>query len=169
VAGRTRQPARSVHQLHKSQIGLQHNNLPVCLVTHRSVRQLHKSQIGLQHNNLPVCWFTHRYNWVPVRMRIIYVAAAVGISIAVLFIAPVVLLMGASSAHADSKGYLRCIGSDAEPPLGPAREWSGSVRVIETRLNSGESPAQAAQVLTGMGVKPNDAAAQVQCVLANWP
>jgi hypothetical protein len=103
-----------------------------------------------------------------VSMRIIYIAAAVGMAIAVLLIAPVVL-MGASSAHADPKGYLRCIGSDAEPPLGPAREWSGSVRVIETRLNSGESPAQAAQVLTAMGVKPNDAVTQVQCVVANWP
>jgi hypothetical protein len=101
-------------------------------------------------------------------MRFTYFAAVIGMAIAVLVIAPVVL-MGASSAHADTNGYLRCIGSDAEAPLGPAREWSGSVRVIETRLNSGESPAQAAQVLTGMGVKPNDAAAQVQCVLANWP
>ena len=101
-------------------------------------------------------------------MRIIYVAAAVGMAIAVLPIAPTVL-MGASSAHADTNGYLRCIGSEAEAPLGPAREWSGSVRAIETRLNSGESPAQAASVLTGMGVKPDDAATQVQCVLANWP
>ena len=104
------------------------------------------------------------------RMRFIYVAAAVGMAIAVLLIAPVVL-MGPSSAHADTgvNGYLRCVGSDAVAPLGPAREWSGSVRVIETRLNSGESPARAAQVLTGMGVNPNDAATQVQCVLANWP
>ena len=101
-------------------------------------------------------------------MRFTYLAAAVGMATAVLFIAPVVL-MGASSAHADPKGYLRCIGSDAEPPLGPAREWSDSVRVIETDLDSGDSPAQVAQILTGMGVKPNDAATQVQCVLTNWP
>jgi hypothetical protein len=46
-------------------------------------------------------------------MRIIYVAAAVGMAVAVLFIAPAVL-MGASSAHADSNSYLRCMGSDAE-------------------------------------------------------
>jgi hypothetical protein len=45
--------------------------------------QLHKSQIILQHNVLPVCWFTHRYSWVHGRMRIIYVTAAVGTAIAV--------------------------------------------------------------------------------------
>ena len=101
-------------------------------------------------------------------MRFIYVAAAVGMAIAVLLIAPVVL-MGASSAHADTKGYLRCIGSDAEPPLGPAREWSGSVRVIETDLDSGDSPAQVVQILVGMGVKPNDAVTRVQCFMANEP
>ena len=105
-------------------------------------------------------------------MRFIYVAAAVGMAVAVLFIAPVVL-MGASSAHADTKSYLRCLGrSDAEAaeaPLGAARAWSPSVDAIETDLNSGDSPAQVAQILTGMGVKPNDAVTEVQCVLANWP
>jgi hypothetical protein len=75
-------------------------------------------------------------------MRFTYVAAAVGMAIAVLFIAPVVLLMGASSAHADTNGYLRCVGSDEVAPLGPARDWSPSVRVIETDLDSGDSPAQ---------------------------
>lgn len=101
-------------------------------------------------------------------MRFIYVAAAVGMAVAILFIAPVVL-MGASPAHADTKSYLRCIGSDAEAPLGAARDWSPSVSAIETHLDSGDSPAQVAQILTGMGVKPNDAVTQVQCVLANWP
>ena len=72
--------------------------------------------------------------------RFIYVAAAVGIAVAVLFIAPVVL-MGASSAHADTNGYLRCIGSDAVAPLAPARDWLPSVRVIETDLDSADSPA----------------------------
>ena len=42
-------------------------------------------------------------------MRFIYVAA--------VFMAPVVL-MGASPAHADTPGYLRCIKSDAQPPPG---------------------------------------------------
>jgi hypothetical protein len=45
-------------------------------------------------------------------MRFIYVAAAVGMAIAVLLIAPVVL-MGGSAAHADTTGYLCCIGSVA--------------------------------------------------------
>jgi hypothetical protein len=102
-------------------------------------------------------------------MRFIYVAAAVSMAIAVLFIAPVVLLMGASSAHADTNGYLRCVGSDEVAPLGPAADWLPSVRVIETDLDSGDSPAQVAQILAGMGVKPNDAVTQVQCVRANWP
>jgi hypothetical protein len=102
-------------------------------------------------------------------MRFIYVAAAVGIAITVLFIDPVVL-MGASSAHADTESYLRCIKSDAEPPPGTlAKDWLPSVSVIETDLGSGDSPAQVAQILVGMGVKPNDAVTQVQCVLANWP
>jgi hypothetical protein len=101
-----------------------------------------------------------------------YVAAAVGMAIAVLFIAPVVLT-GASSAHADTgvNGYLRCIKSDAEPPPPGvhARDWFPIVRTIETGLNSAESPAEVADKLVGMGVKPNDAVTQVQCVLANEP
>jgi hypothetical protein len=40
-------------------------------------------------------------------MRFIYIAAALDMA-AVLFMAPVVL-MGASPAHADTHGYLRCI------------------------------------------------------------
>ena len=42
-------------------------------------------------------------------MRFTYFAAAIGMAIAVLFVAPVVL-MGASSAHADISGYHRCVG-----------------------------------------------------------
>jgi hypothetical protein len=114
----------------------------------------------LQHNALPMCWFSHRHSWVHGGMRSIYVPAAVGMAIAVLPIAPVVL-MGASSAHADTNGYVSCTGSNGGTP--------DSVRVIKTELNSAYSPAQAAQILTAMGVNPNDAAAQVQCVLANWP
>jgi hypothetical protein len=91
-------------------------------------------------------------------MRFIYVAAAV--------MAPVVL-MGASPARADTHSYLRCIKSDAEPPP-DARELPG-VSLIEQDLNSGESAAQIAQILVGMGVKPSDAVRQVQCVQANWP
>jgi hypothetical protein len=99
-----------------------------------------------------------------------YVAAPVGTAIAVLFIAPVVLV-GASSAHADVgiNGYLRCIESAGVPPRQHAEEWSPTIRVIKTGLNSAETPAEVAQKLAAMGVKPNDAAAEVQCVLANQP
>ncbi|MEB3980413.1 hypothetical protein OQ968_03955 [Mycobacterium sp. 663a-19] len=104
---------------------------------------------------------------------IIYVAAAVGMAIAVLFMTPVVLLIGASSAHADTgvNGYLRCMHSDAAPPPPGVRpgDWFPLVRSIETDLDSGESPAQIAQTLEGMGVKPSDAVTQVQCVVANQP
>ncbi len=105
-------------------------------------------------------------------MRFAYVAAAVGMAIVVLFIVPVVL-MGASSAHGDTgvNGYLRCIKSDAEPPPPGVRagDWFPIVKVIETDLNSAESPAEVADKLVGMGFKPNDAVTQVQCILANQP
>jgi hypothetical protein len=99
-----------------------------------------------------------------------YVAAPLGTAIAVLFIAPVVL-MGPSSAHADTgiNGYLGCIESAGVPPRQGAEDWSLTVRVIEGGLNSAESPAEVAQKLTAMGVKPNDAAAEVQCVMVNEP
>lgn len=94
-------------------------------------------------------------------MRFIYVAA--------VFMAPVVL-MGASPAHADTPGYLRCIKSDAQPPPGvDAKNWLPDVSVIEEGLNSGNSAAQVAQILVGLGVKPSDAVLQVRCVQANWP
>ena len=86
---------------------------------------------------------------------------------------PPVVLVGASSAHADTgvNGYLRCIKSDAEPPPQAvhAGDWFPIVKVIEQDLDSGESPAHVADILVGMGVKPNDAVTQVQCVLANEP
>jgi len=99
-----------------------------------------------------------------------YVAAPVGTAIAVLFIAPVVL-MGPSSAHADTgiNGYLRCIESAGVPPRERAEDWSLTIRVIKGDLNSAESPGEVAQKLAGMGVKPNDAIAEVQCVMANEP
>jgi hypothetical protein len=97
-----------------------------------------------------------------------YVAAPVGMAIAVLFIAPVVLT-GASSAHADTRfnDYLRCIDSAGVPPRQHAEDWSPTIKVIEWNLNNAESPAEVAQKLAAMGVKPNDAVAEVQCVMAN--
>ena len=107
-----------------------------------------------------------------VGMRFIYVAAAVGTAIAVLLVAPVVLI-GASSAHADTgvNGYARCLGGDAKPPPPGvnAEDWFPSVHVMATDLDSGDSPAQVVQILVGMGVKPNDAVTQVQCFMANEP
>jgi hypothetical protein len=103
-------------------------------------------------------------------MRFTYVVAAVGIALAVLFIAPAVL-MGVSSAHADPgiNGYLRCIDSAGVPPRQSAEDWSPTVRVIQTGLNNAESPAEVAQKLTAMGARPNDAVAEVQCVMAYDP
>jgi len=99
-----------------------------------------------------------------------YVAAPVGTAIAVLFIAPAVL-MGVSSAHADTgiNGYLGCIQSAGVTPRARAEDWSQTIRTINFHLNSAEPPAQVAQILAGMGVKPNDAVAEVQCVIANAP
>jgi hypothetical protein len=99
-----------------------------------------------------------------------YVAAPVGTAIAVLFIAPVVLT-GPSSAHADTgiNGYLGCVQSAGVPPRQRAEDWSQTIRTITFDLNSAESPAQVAQELAAMGVKPNDAVAEVQCVIANEP
>ena len=105
-------------------------------------------------------------------MRFIYVAAAVGTAIAVLLVAPVVLI-GASSAHADTgvNGYARCLGGDAKPPPPgvSAEDWFPSIRVIATDFNSGVPSDQIALRLVDMGVKPNDAVTQVRCFMANEP
>jgi hypothetical protein len=104
--------------------------------------------------------------------RSIYVAVAVGMAIAVLLIAPVVL-MGASPTHADTgiDGYVRCLGGDAKPPpLGVSAEnWFPSVHVMATDLDSGVPPAQVVQKLVAAGVNPNDAVKRVQCFLVNQP
>lgn len=98
-------------------------------------------------------------------LRFIYVVAAVGMAIAVQFIAPVVL---ASPAHADDgiDDYARCVSDAGLPPRQRAEDWVPTVRMIEFDLNSALSPAQVAQMLVSSGVKPNDAAAEVQCARA---
>jgi hypothetical protein len=105
-------------------------------------------------------------------MRFIHVVAAVGTAIAVQLVAPLELI-GASSAHADTgvKGYASCLGGDAKPPPPGvnAEDWFPSVHVMQTDLDSGDSPAQVVQILVGMGVKPSDAATRVQCFMANQP
>ena len=101
-----------------------------------------------------------------------YAAAAVGMAVAVLPIAPVMLL-GAPSARADTgiDGYVRCVGGDAKPPPPgvDAEVWFPSVHVIANDLDSGIPSDQVARILVGMGVKPNDAVTRVQCFLANQP
>jgi hypothetical protein len=101
-------------------------------------------------------------------MRFIYVAAAVDMA-AVLFMAQVVL-MGASPAHADTHGYLRCIKSDAEiPPDVNVLHWLPELAIIEDGITAGKSRADVAQTLAGMGAKRDDAVLHVDCVMANWP
>ncbi len=101
-------------------------------------------------------------------MRIIYVAAAVGMATAVLLIGPAVL-MGAS-AHADTYGYDRCVGNITEIPL-----WEHDPRnlqlvgVIEQDLNSGFSPAAEAQKVAQMGFDPRVANGIVRCVTQEHP
>jgi hypothetical protein len=105
-------------------------------------------------------------------LRSFYVAAAVGMAIPVLLIAPIVL-MGASSAHADTgvDGHVRCLGGDAKPPPPgvSAEDWFPSIRVIATDFNSGVPSDQIALRLVDMGVKPNDAVTRVRCFIANEP
>ena len=87
------------------------------------------------------CVFWHnarsRHTSIHVSMRFIYVAAAVGMAIVVLFIAPVVL-MAASSAHADAgmSGYLRCIQSAGVPPRRRAEDWRPTIQIINGDLGS---------------------------------
>jgi hypothetical protein len=94
-------------------------------------------------------------------MRLIHVAASV-------FMVPIVL-MGASPAHADTHSYLRCIKSDAELPPGAEAKDLPYVSFIENEFNGGKSRAHIAQELVSMGVKPDVADLQVNCVMDNWP
>ncbi|WP_297602136.1 hypothetical protein [Mycobacterium sp.] len=98
-------------------------------------------------------------------MRLIHAVVAVGV--------PVVVLMGASPAHADTgvDGYVQCIGGDAKPPPPgvSAENWFPSVHVIDNDIGSGIPPAEVVQRLVNMGVKPDDAARRVQCYLATLP
>src|ERR1700758_1256440 len=101
-------------------------------------------------------------------MRLIYVAAAVTMAIAVLFIARAVL-MGAS-AHADNDDYSRCVGNITEIPLGEHNPQNLQlVGVIEQDLNSGVSPAAEAQKVAQMGFDPRVANGIVQCVTQEHP
>ncbi|OBE94456.1 hypothetical protein [Mycobacterium sp. 852002-10029_SCH5224772] len=98
-------------------------------------------------------------------MRLIHVAVAVGI--------PVVVLLGASPARAEtgSIGYAQCVGGDTKPPPPgvSADVWFPSVHVIDRDIISGVPAAEVVQRLVNMGVKPEDAVRRVQCYLVNSP
>jgi hypothetical protein len=101
-------------------------------------------------------------------MRFANVAAAIGMAVALLF-APVVLI-GAPSAHADSSGYRRCVGSVKNVPLSshdPANMQL--VGTVEMDLKSGVSPSAEAQKVAQMGFEPELANAIVQCVMEENP
>ena len=72
-----------------------------------------------------------------------YVAAAVGIPVGAMFIAPVALT-GASPAHADTgmSGYLGCVNSAGLLPKQQAEDWSPTIKIVEWNLNNAESPAR---------------------------
>ena len=104
-------------------------------------------------------------------MRLSYVAAAVGMAITVLFIAPVALM--GPFAHADNgtESYLRCIKSDAPPPP-PGVHGVDSIPIakfIQANFVTAVPPAQIVAKLVDMGYKPNDAVLLVQCVMAYEP
>ena len=102
-------------------------------------------------------------------MRFINGAVAVGVAVAVQFIAPIVL-MGASPAHADISGYRRCVGNIAELPLqAPEPRSLPLPRLIEQDLNSGVSPGAEVQRVTQKGFDPQTADAIVQCVVLESP
>ncbi len=111
------------------------------------------------------------YSWfqlgIPLTVRFIYLAVAAGLAVAVLFIAPVVL-MGAP-AHADFSGYRSCVGKITEP-IGEADPQNLQlIGVIEQDLNSGVTPAAEAQRVSHMGFDPQLANGIVQCVIEERP
>jgi hypothetical protein len=102
-------------------------------------------------------------------MRFTYFAAVIGMAIAVLVIAPVVL-MGASSAHADISGYRRCVGNITELPVRePDPRSLQLARLIEQDIKSGVSSAAEAEKVAQMGFDPQAANAVVQCAMQENP
>lgn len=94
-------------------------------------------------------------------VRLLCVAAAVGVAIAML--AP-------AAARADLSGYGNCVGSITEIPL-----WEHDyqnqqlIGTIEQDLNSGVSPAAEAQKVSHMGFDPRLANRMVECVIQEHP
>jgi hypothetical protein len=100
-------------------------------------------------------------------MRYIYRAVAAGLAVAVLLIAPAVL-MGAS-AHADFSGYRRCVGKITEPVGEADPQNLQLIGEIEQDLNSGVTPAAEAQRVSHKGFNPQLANGIVQCVIEEHP
>ena len=100
-------------------------------------------------------------------MRFIYLAVAAGLAVAVLLIAPAVL-MGAS-AHADYSGYRRCVGKITEPIDEADPQNLQLVGEIEQDLNSGVTPAAEARIVSHKGFNPQLAHGIVQCVIEEHP
>lgn len=102
-------------------------------------------------------------------MRIICVPAALGMAIAALSVAPVVL-MAAPSAHADLSGYRRCVGTVKNVPLSNHDPTNTQlVGTVQMDLKSGVSPSAETQKLSQQGFDPGLASAIVQCVLEENP
>jgi hypothetical protein len=102
-------------------------------------------------------------------MRFTYVAAAVGMAIAVPFMAPAPLA-GVPSAHADFSGYSRCVGNVQQVPLSePDAQSMQLARQVEMDLKTGVSPGAEARKLGQMGFDPHFADVIVQCVQQEQP
>jgi hypothetical protein len=103
-----------------------------------------------------------------VPVRFIHVAAALGIAIAILFLAPTVLT--GASARADFSGYGNCVGSITEVPLWEHDAQNRQlVGVIEQDLNSGVAPAAEAEKVAQMGFDARLANRIVECVIQERP
>ncbi|WP_156670018.1 hypothetical protein [Mycobacterium sp. E3305] len=94
-------------------------------------------------------------------MRFVPVAAAVGVTVAIMAAAP---------ARADLSGYGNCVGSITQIPLSEHDYQNQQLLgVIEQDLNSGVSPAAEAQRVSHMGFDPRLANRIVECVVQERP
>jgi hypothetical protein len=100
-------------------------------------------------------------------VRFIHAAAAIGIAIAVVFIASAMLM--ATPAHADFSGYRRCVGKMTEPVAERDPQNLQLVGEIEQDLDSGVSPAAETQKVAQKGFDPSFAKGIVQCVIEERP
>jgi hypothetical protein len=100
-------------------------------------------------------------------VRFVHSVAAIGIAVAVMFIASAMLVE--TSAHADFSGYRRCVGRMTESVAGRDPQNLQLVGVIEQDLDSGVSPAAEAQKVAQMGFDPPFAKGIVQCVIEERP